>query len=188
MGWISFTDPRKTDRLIDTGWYCWWFRNLAPVEGSGSLSHYLQGFLYHHPRWFSRRKFWTIKSSSSLFFSQQTSPCTTCLGFPNFPPPVSVPAVSLPLVVVAVLVVQLQPVVLQRHGWNDVVWASIRGSRPGAFEASGRGPNLWVPKWCGNLLLTPVPPCWRSRIFWLEFWWPCFGGLTWPKIEAKVRF
>lgn len=22
MGWISFTDPRKTDRLIDTGSYC----------------------------------------------------------------------------------------------------------------------------------------------------------------------
>ena len=29
-------------------WYCWWFRNPAPVE-VGSLSHYLQGFI--HPRW-----------------------------------------------------------------------------------------------------------------------------------------
>ena len=37
-------------------WYCWWFKNPAPVE-VGSLSHYLQGFL--HTRWWSP-DFWTI--------------------------------------------------------------------------------------------------------------------------------
>ena len=70
MGWISFTDPRKTDRLIDTGWYCWWFRNVAPVEGKVVYPIIYMGF-YHQPRWWSP-DFWTITSSSSSFFSQQT--------------------------------------------------------------------------------------------------------------------